>query len=961
MKNYIFLLLVFFLGLPLFATEISFDAGCCTVDESGSVVLTLKEGQTITLDYAVVIPKWRFCTQKNLANSKLTQLDPDTITLAGDLKCGKELLPFQLNLNRHDKQLALRFSTTLPEELVTQDKLPPMMIVRIPLDHLEGSLVQMGKSTLKLPANNVFGNGSVLKLQQLGLTLDFGAGVKTFSCWNSKGNCSFRINSPAGESRDEKRFYSLETTISIEDIKLTPPVDMTELKRTQYRRILYPPQEPLFQPAKLIELLDSPKLDADQLGRLEQLLDIRAVLYDAQQVYLHAQSKPAELREMIESGYQQLNELNLELASKTVEALRKLTEPLRSTLPHSQYNPCSWIKSFTQYGFIKHPDGTTVYEPDPYNIIYQDGFRFRIAESPSVELAAPFSAKNYYETRFIKPMPEVTVERSWIDTRWNLPDRKVTFSMLTPVIDVEDTDLLELSGFSIPPVSLSFVKASQIGTSIRFDGTTEQRETIASVLVDAPEKTVTPAVPKGRMQKLNPDNIGRPWLILRSVNNTWTLLLLPGARPIEAGFANGKFSMRLEKKSYIGIVRLPSNVHSREASGIAEFFAGTTLDYPSGVTEQVQDNQVTWRYSYRSRSNAWGLVAHRIAPVSPLAVLGEVAIPSSQKMIFPSKYGLFRYVEGEEVSFTLPELPTLPALNGVNTSLKAGSDVFLEHQKNGAGSQRLNIGRSSDPESTYQKVEELLKFCESNNIQVLIDPHNFQYAVTWKEGFPKDPTPFLELWDRLSQIGARHPQAVLGYDLYNELGLKEGAQASWQELAERCGEIIHRNHPGSMIYVTGLDGANASGYFNSFRPAIEPCCLSFHFYTPHAFTHQKSATLSPNDPFVFYPGYVPHTDWSKHIHYGGTTVEWVDRWTTGAVMLPIMEAILSHRLAMHCGEFGVIGYANARAKQSALIWTRDSCEFFHHAGIQWHLWNGGFGLGNPLVREYIYQQCKSAK
>ena len=50
----------------------------------------------------------------------------------------------------------------------------------------------------------------------------------------------------------------------------------------------------------------------------------------------------------------------------------------------------------------------------------------------------------------------------------------------------------------------------------------------------------------------------------------------------------------------------------------------------------------------------------------------------------------------------------------------------------------------------------------------------------------------------------------------------------------------------------------------------------------------------------------------------------------------------------------IVGYANQKSPWSAYLWTRDVTELIESNGASWHLWNGGFGLGNKHVRPYIY-------
>ena len=138
-----------------------------------------------------------------------------------------------------------------------------------------------------------------------------------------------------------------------------------------------------------------------------------------------------------------------------------------------------------------------------------------------------------------------------------------------------------------------------------------------------------------------------------------------------------------------------------------------------------------------------------------------------------------------------------------------------------------------------------------------------------------------------------------------------------------------------------------------------PQTVTFHFYTPHAFTHQKCATHNAGgDTCVFYPGWAPEIDWVGGTHFGGTTVEWFDKWTLAASLLPVFEHWAEWKAPLHCGEFSVIGYANGKSPNGAFLWTRDSVELIEHVGASWHLWNGGFGLGNAQVRAWMYPLWK---
>ena len=351
-------------------------------------------------------------------------------------------------------------------------------------------------------------------------------------------------------------------------------------------------------------------------------------------------------------------------------------------LPMEDYNPFTWIKSFTQYGYFKHTDGCSLIEPDPFCVLFQDGFRFAIAELPGVER---ISDGAFRQVRYTRPMQEVSVERSWVDTKWNLPGRTVTFSMLTPVINVEDTDTLILSDFSSPPTNIGYVNEQMRLWGASLTDMTRSSETIASVLVDnqgAGARRIA-----GKVYSFAGSRPGRPWIVLSSKSDSWSLILLLGEQPLTAALKDGKFILKLAKKSHIGIVRLPFARHPREAAGLAEFFAETMLDYPVGVTETVRGDTVTWKYRYRKRTNAWNTVARRIAPLSPLLQLGNWKVPGERRSAFNTKYGMYSYLEGEKVVFHTPQRGGKP-LFGVNTPLDPNR--LRRHAEEGAQWQPLH-------------------------------------------------------------------------------------------------------------------------------------------------------------------------------------------------------------------------------------------------------------------------------
>ena len=924
----------------------SFDGG--TARREGDGVIVEQNGRELKIEACFVAKGWAFRTI------------PDAIR----------------DVSSDKGRLKLSFRAVSPAGARWQDDLPMLVVVRGDASGYPDGRLRLGGTLATFDKSNVWGWGARLDSDTFGLCLS--AGYKmSLSFWNKPETkvWSVRFHTKGEAQADGSTLY--EETLEImkgdfdrpakDDSPKAKPVDMVAQKRVQYGRILLPPQERGFDPAAWLERIESPDLSQEDVGKLEDLLDARSRLYDAaERARRAAKGKSgtgAAAEEAVAAGYAALNAMDL---SGAVADCEKLEEIARGAEP-PRANPFTWVKSFTQWGYMRHPEGTGVYEPDPWNLQWEDGFRFNVAQDPRVKIAnLPEGPTRFFETRFSAPMSDVKTERSWTGTRWLMPGGSaVEFSLLVPFVDVDGTDVLSLGGFAKVPDRLVWFSPEGLWRGLELTGrAAPRREVLETVLEEAPQDrpAARPAPSKGE-QAINPADVGRPWLMLECGGAAGLsgdlLAVFPGARPVSAKFEKGVFTLRLEKKSYVSVLRLRDNLHPQEQAEVCEFFARVAAAPPASCEETVEDGRVVWKYARRVRENAWGVSPRRIAPVPPLADYADLSAPGSRKFKYPTKWGLYRYREGDTSEAALPAafLSRRAPRRGVNYRLAESPEALEAHVAAGARSFRLCIGGRSPLDESCAKLEALLSDWEGRGVTFLIDPHGAEYKSTWADGFGDGAAQakFLALWERLSQIGGRHVGLIEGYDLYNEPGLVAGAEGGWKELNERAAAVIRKNHPGAAIYYSSVYAGNPNGLFNLEPLAIEPPqTITCHFYTPHSFSHQKFQTKNAGgDTCVFYPGWCPQIDWKRKIHYGGTTVTWFDRWSLEAVLLPAFEHCAEFGLPLHFGEFGVIGYANQKSPRSALCWTRDAVKAFEKLGADWHLWNEGFGLRNPLVREYI--------
>ena len=924
--------------------NVTFSGGVCKSLSTGGYELTLSGGQQLLIEPTWVKSGWAF---EKVTNAKRS----------ATVKDGKLVLTFEAND---------------PSGLLVQDDgttMPMLIIVSGDGSSYPGGLFRLDDShTATLDDNEVWGYDSHFESDALSLRF-FLDHTCSFSFNNYPETKEWNIRVPTvGEMRREGLKYKGTISLAVTEISFDKPlsVKVAEQKMVQYRRVLVPPQEKGFDPTAWLAVCDNPNSSNADFVRIERLMDLRSQLYTLADCLRHRATGDDEAEGLVTRAYAALNTMDAETAEGAIASLDARLKALDGASggmrPLSGFSPYSWIKSFTQWGYVRSPDGHCYFEPTPWNMLWEDGFRCNVDQDARVAIAKTTSGKNFYETRYLGSMADVSFERDWVSTKWRFPNGKtVTFSLLTPVVDVDGVTELKMSGFSAAPDSIQLMDNQGREKWILL---TEEADFEEEVLSSASGAVSAPAVVAlGSMGEVevNPDGVGRPWLRL-NIPHDRGLILLPEARPVAVSWINGVLTVKFAQQGYVGIVRPPANLYAGEYPEVAEFFARTAAAYPVSCRETVSGRTCTWQYAFRERTNAWSTEPSRIAPVPPLADLAGVHCAGEKAFLYPTKWGVMRYVPGATATCELPaSTPCEPkSFCGVNSSIWEPVENELAVVTNGYMGVRLLTTRDKTVEESCERFEEVLAVYRRYGIKVLMDAHNSVYDVWWQDGIT-DSDDFVAMWSAFSSVGAKYKDVVVGYDLYNEPGTGVGSEELWRQVCTRAAQAILANHPEAKIYYPGLSDGNPNGMAN-LRPLDlggARQVMTYHFYLPHSFTHQKSVTLDEGgDTCVFYPAWAYPTDWSAGNHFAGTTVDWYDKWALGAMLLPAFEHYAKYGIAQHVGEFSVIGYANGRSPLSAGIWTRDSAELFDHIGATWHLWNGGFGLGNTYVQDWFFSRMR---
>lgn len=865
-----------------------------------------------------------------------------------------------------DGNLVISFEAVAPAGFKTQDDLPMLIIVYGNGSAYSNGLFRLASKVVAFDRTCVWGYGRTFESDALRLKF-LVDGERAISFWNNPKTLDWSIRVPTtAEKRPDGsvRYYG-RIEISERDVKIPRPVDVVAQKRIQYRRVLVPPQERGFDATRWIALCEDTNTGNEDFQKLERLMDTRSELYSLADCIRHRENVDPRLQKLAAVAYKALSEMDVEKARWAVAALnsRMGGDSARTLRPLAAFSPFTWIKSFTQWGYVRHPGGHGNFEPIPWNLQWQDGFRFNVDQDARVAVANSASDRDFYETRFLEPMTDVSFERDWVSTKWHFADGKtVTFSLLTPIVDVDGIEELKLSGFSSPPEK--FVTVDTRGREACIRLTKEAKytpEVIPSALMDQSKPPPAAQPPSMGKIKINPEKVGRPWIRL-VVQHDRDIILLPESRPTSVSWEKGVLTVTFARKGYVGILRAPENLYPGEYPEIAEFFARTAAAYPLACHEDICGTSHIWRYEFRERKNDWPLEPSRIAPVPPLLGFAELHCEGEKAFKYPTKWGLMRYVEGNAAKCILPSsLPREPeSLRGVNSSIWSPVDKELAVITNGNVAVRLFTVKSKSVEESCRRFSEVLTVYRRHGIKAIIDAHNSVYGIWWDNGI----TPwrdFVKMWKAFSAVGARFKDVVVGYDLYNEPGIGGGSVEIWRQVCTEAARAILANHPEAKIYYPALAGGNPNGLAN-LRPmdiGEKRQVMTYHFYSPHSFTHQKSATFDiGGDTCVFYPAWAYPNDWGAGNHFGGTTVDWFDKWSLAAMMLPAFEHYAQYGIPLHVGEFSVIGYADGRSPRSAFLWTRDCVELFEHVGASWHLWNGGFGLCNESVRDWFFAKMR---
>lgn len=273
-------------------------------------------------------------------------------------------------------------------------------------------------------------------------------------------------------------------------------------------------------------------------------------------------------------------------------------------------------------------------------------------------------------------------------------------------------------------------------------------------------------------------------------------------------------------------------------------------------------------------------------------------------------------------------------------------------------------------------LERALEWAWEAGLHVVLDVHqtpwhsfgNPEAATLWKD--PRDLESFAAQWEELAGRLARR-EGPLWYDLLNEPTAIDSAD--WNRTAARLRAAVRAGDPRRAVVVESNHWASPSQLPALARHlAGDGTVLSFHFYEPLPFTHQRAPWCRETagyDEEVPYPGELSRL--REYLAGGALSPEartalarWEGKRLDRECLREALEpaAALARRgVPLYCGEFGAFERC---PRAGRLAWIRDALALFSDLPAGWAYWNYkwlDFGLlprmpdgsTGPLDREIL--------
>ena len=222
------------------------------------------------------------------------------------------------------------------------------------------------------------------------------------------------------------------------------------------------------------------------------------------------------------------------------------------------------------------------------------------------------------------------------------------------------------------------------------------------------------------------------------------------------------------------------------------------------------------------------------------------------------------------------------------------------------------------------RIDAALALCDKYGLRAVLDLHKtpgYSFDAGEKEaGFFESESyqeRFYDIWETLAEWFGGMSDRV-AFELLNEVTEVRFLPA-WKRISRECVRRIRCFTPDTIILLGSYNWNSARTVPELDAPYDDKMVYNFHFYEPHAFTHQGAY-------------WMPELQ-DKRCAYAdcGASEAWFEDF-----LAPAIEKAEEEHCELYCGEFGVIDVV---PPEEAVKWFRDLHKVFARHGIAHAMWS----------------------
>lgn len=288
--------------------------------------------------------------------------------------------------------------------------------------------------------------------------------------------------------------------------------------------------------------------------------------------------------------------------------------------------------------------------------------------------------------------------------------------------------------------------------------------------------------------------------------------------------------------------------------------------------------------------------------------------------------------------------------------------IGYDHVRIPIDEQEMWDEKGNPVQEAFDNLTNCLNWCKKYNLRAIVDlhiirSHHFNASkeggsnTLWDDADAQNN--FVHLWLKLSEVLHEYPNDMVAYELLNEVVAPE--HNDWNVLLNKAITAIRKKEPERVLII----GPNMWQIAPNLQYLELPendknLILSFHIYSPVAFTHYLADWTFARDykgP-VHYPGQIiTDEDYRKHVDTTNIALvneiadarEYYNKQRLIEVFKSGIEFAKSKDLQLYCGEFGCLATVE---RKDRLQYYSDIISAFEENNIAWCNWEykGDFGI-----------------